>query len=315
MALLLQLWMKPQQQEQEGDEALDDDDCGAKEDEDVILLAGVEEPCDEDVIDGSLSSAPHNDNDEATRKIVTFSLRPCLSSNGGGDPSKAFGVFFRGEDDEHKCTDRYTLRALADSDSEERQRAAAAARRWIERNGQRIFHTIFNLQYEPVESVRTALLFVSIHESGHHLSIVAQENFAGSATNEVLWTLRESVMWGGYTWEGGDFGSFYQDNPGSNTVMLPADAYDVTKKTASPLLRLSLSLDRDANWNPPVLEAVRRECVQLQFQDYYGNPDPVKDFEGFLISLVCLVALLYLYTRRRAHNEDEEDGDEGGDNF
>jgi hypothetical protein len=150
--------------------------------------------------------------EEAT---FVFSMRPVISSDGGGGRRREdpFGPFY--VDEELPPYNRFTLEALKESGEYHKISAVQAAIHWMETHSMEIFRTVFLLKYAE-EDVRKALRLVRLEvRAGDEIHLILKETEPGSAPYEIRKTLQRNAEVGGDTWECGDWGDVMDPQTGA----------------------------------------------------------------------------------------------------
>jgi hypothetical protein len=193
-------------------------------------------------------------NEQASNlRKLTLSILPYLSGSCEQefDGPFAWGYFF--DDSVDDSRELFTFQALSQPHRHPLQREAAkAAVEWLHSNQQEVFQTIFLLNYQPklAEKVSLDRVDPAPSDDPERIYVILREKQAPITTQELV-QLRENVMTGGDTWDGGDFGSF---------------------RMGTCQLRLTLCFDRTTDWVglPTLLwPPPQRECQQPSF---YGVP-------------------------------------------
>ena len=228
--------------------------------------------------------------DSHSSDLIPYIVSPVVESQGAnpdrykGDHQSGHnrfqhGYFYVENDDDH-----YDFDSLVNSGERHKLLAAEAARTWLHREANQIVETIFRLDYPETAGFWNQLEFENVEEVGERIHFIFHEKRPGSATYNLLWTLRHNVNLGPDTWDCGDFGTVSNHLDGS-------------------ILRVSLGhygprSVHQPDWDPPLLD-------QYNYLFCSENDNGIGLAAPSLLVFPCfvLVALCFCVRRSIANNE------------
>jgi hypothetical protein len=224
-------------------------------------------------------------------RLLTLSILPYLSGScdqQGDNAPLVWGYFFDNSVDQRYGRDQFTLQALSQPDHDARQQAAAqAAIQWLLTHQRELFRTIFLVEYQPLLAEAVSMVRVDPSHHANRIHIILQER--RPITTAELVQLRDNVITGGDTWDGGDFGSFAMrdgecqlrltlcSDPTTDWVDLPSSLWPPSTRRTNDVCKRSLY-----NTSPQYSD-VPQSGLQIlikAFIDWWWPPAEVVQVEG-----------------------------------